>query len=383
MNGSTEADYRQRFTKAQFLMADAGVDALLLTTPSEFTYFAGFLTRFWESPARPWYLILPASGEPVAVIPAIGEVLMARSVVRDIRTWSSPDLIDDGVSLLADTLKQLRVARVGIPSGAETHMRVPLDDFAALKASLPKVRFGDDVGITRRLRMVKSVAEIEAIRTVCRIGERAFARVHEIAREGTPLDEVFRRFQMLCLEEGADWVPYLAGAAGQHGVADVISPANDRPLAKGDVLMLDTGLVKGGYFCDFDRNYSVGAPSDLVASAHAKSVEAAKAGLQASRPGVRACDVFHAMDAVCSVGSGTVSAGRMGHGLGLQLTEWPSLMAQDETVLEAGMVLTLEPVVETKNGFMIVHEENIVVTESGAEWLTKAIGPDMPRLETA
>ncbi|MEM1039085.1 MAG: Xaa-Pro peptidase family protein [Pseudomonadota bacterium] len=383
MNGFTEAEYRRRFTKAQDLMRAAGVDALLLTTPSEFTYFAGFLTRFWESPARPWYLILPASGEPVAVIPAIGEVLMERGFVRNIRTWSSPDLFDDGVSLLAATLRELGTERVGIPSGAETHLRVPLHDFAALKALLPSVAFDDDRGIVRQLRMVKSAAEIEAIRTACRIGERAFARVHEIAREGTPLEEVFRRFQMLCLEEGADWVPYLAGAAGPDGVADVISPATDTPLAKGDVLMLDTGLVKAGYFCDFDRNYSVGTPSDLVADAHAKSVDAARAGFQASRPGVRVCDVFHAMDAVCTGGSGTVSAGRMGHGLGLQLTEWPSLMAQDETVLEAGMVLTLEPVVDTQNGFMIVHEENIVVTETGAEWLTTPIGPDMPRLETA
>jgi Xaa-Pro aminopeptidase len=69
---------------------------------------------------------------------------------------------------------------------------------------------------------------------------------------------VFRRFQMLCLEEGADWVPYLAGAAGQGGYFDVISPATDAPLAPGDVLMLDTGAIRDGYFCDFDRNYSVG-----------------------------------------------------------------------------------------------------------------------------
>jgi len=381
MSGFSRAEYERRFENAQALMKEAGLDGLLLTTPAEFTYFAGFLTRFWESPARPWYLVLPASGAPVAVIPGIGEALMARGWVQDIRTWSSPDLVDDGISLLADTLVELGAKRLGLPSGNETHVRAPLSDFEALKARLPKAVFGDDAGIVRRLRMVKSAAEIAAIRAACHTGERAFARVGEIASEGTPLDMVFRRFQMLCLEEGADWVPYLAGAAGPDGVADVISPATTAPLAKGDVLMLDTGLVKAGYFCDFDRNFSVGAPSDLAANAHAGAVEAALAGFDATRPGVRACDVFEAMDAVCTGGAGGVSAGRMGHGLGLQLTEWPSLMAQDETILEAGMVLTLEPVVETRDGFMIVHEENILITETGAEWLTQPIGPEMPRLD--
>jgi len=381
------AEYRARFGRAQRLMQAAGLDALLLTTPTEFTYFAGFLTRFWESPARPWYLLLPAEGEPVAVIPGIGEALMSRGWVQDIRTWSSPDLFDDGVSLLADTISKLRLTKIGLPSGSETYMRTPLQDFDALKARLPDVQFGADSDIVRRLRMVKSKSEIEAIRAACRVAERAFDRVGGIAREGVPLEQVFRHFQILCLEEGADWVPYLAGAAGPDGVADVISPATDAPLQAGDVLMLDTGIVKDGYFCDFDRNYSVGTPSDLVAYAHGKAVEAALAGFDATRSGARACDVFHAMDVVCSTGGkdadAGVSAGRMGHGLGLQLTEWPSLMAQDETVLEAGMVLTLEPVVETQNGCMIVHEENIVVTETGAEWLTQPIGPTMPKLDAA
>jgi Xaa-Pro dipeptidase len=230
-------------------------------------------------------------------------------------------------------------------------------------------------------RMVKSDPEIEKIAASCAVASRAFARVPDIAAAGTPLAEVFRRFQMLCLEEGADWVPYLAGGAGQGGYADVISPASDTPLATGDVLMLDTGLVCDGYFCDFDRNYSVGPPSQDTKIAHAKLIEATQAAFDIARPGARASDLFFAMDHVVTGGEGGSDAGRLGHGLGMQLTEPPSLIATDDTVLEPGMVLTLEPGIDTVGGRIMVHEENIVIRDSGAQWLSLPSGPDMLELK--
>ena len=352
-------------------MAREGLAALLLTTEPEVRYFSGFLTRFWESPARPWFLIVPAASAPVAVIPAIGAALMGRSWIADIRTWRAPDLTDDGVSLLSDTLREIVPASggIGLPMGHETHLRMPLADFRRVEAAIAPLTLRDDAGIMRALRMVKSEAEIAKIAATCAIAGRAFARVPEIAREGIGLDVVFRRFQMLGLEEGADWVPYLAGAAAPGGYADVISPASAEPLAAGDVLMLDTGFVKDGYFCDFDRNFSIGPPSQPVRDGHVRLVEAVNAAMEIARPGCTAADLFHAMDRIVTGGQGGSDAGRFGHGLGMQLTEWPSLIPQDETVIEAGMVLTLEPGIELGAGRMLVHEENIVIRADGAEFL--------------
>ena len=76
------------------------------------------------------------------------------------------------------------------------------------------------------------------------------------------------------------------------------------------------------------------------------------------------------MDKVLTDGQGGGDAGRLGHGLGMQLTEWPSLIAADTTVLEPGMVLTLEPSIDVGEGRILVHEENIVVTEEGPQWLS-------------
>lgn len=373
--GFAVSEYESRLERAQAGMAQAGLGALLLTTEPEVRYFSGFLTRFWESPSRPWFLIIPAQGKPVAVIPSIGAALMAKTWIEDIRTWPAPMPEDDGVSLLAETLREIG-GPVGVPSGYETCLRMPLADFERVKAATA-LPFETDQGIVARLRAIKSAAEIEKITRTCGIAGRAFARMSEIAGEGVALSQVFRDFQRLLLEEGADWVPYIAGGAGPDGYADVISPASDAPLRRGDVMMLDTGAVRDGYFCDFDRNFAIGAASLPLQSAHQRLIEATGAAMQIARPGARACDLWHAMAAIAGAGE---DAGRLGHGLGMQLTEGMSLTAYDRTEVQAGMVLTLEPGIEVAPGRIMVHEENIVITEGPAVALSPFAGPDLPLL---
>ena len=381
MRGFEPSEFAARTKRAQELMDAAGLSALLLTTETDVRYFTGYLTRFWESPTRPWFLILPATGKPVAVIPSIGAALMGQTWIDDIRTWSAPDLQDDGVSLLAEALAELTVAdgKIGMPDGHETHARMPLADIERLRGLLGARRITGDHGIIRRLRMVKSAAEIAKIETACSIAGRAFARVPEVAGAGVPLEKVFRKFQMLCLDEGADWVPYLAGGAEQGGYSDVISPASPVPLQAGDVLMLDTGLVWDGYFCDFDRNWSIGPARPDVKSAYARLVEASDAAFEIARPGATVAELFHAMNTVLTKDAEGTDAGRLGHGLGMSLTEWPSLIPSDETALEPGMVLTLEPGIAV-GGKILVHEENIVITDGPPRFISPRIGPQMVEL---
>ncbi|MEK6217428.1 MAG: Xaa-Pro peptidase family protein, partial [Boseongicola sp.] len=368
--GFPVSEYQERLQRVQVMMNAANLGALFLTTEPEIRYFTGFLTRFWESPTRPWFLVVPSSGKPVAVIPAIGEHLMSQTWIADIRTWASPHYTDDGIGLLAETLTEFvgNDGKIGVPSGPETHIRMPHGDLARLNALLGENRLVPDADITRRLRMVKSSEEISRVRTACSIADRAFARVAEIAKTGEPLDQIFRRFQALCLDEGADWVGYLAGAAESQGYGDVISPATSKPLQGGDVLMLDTGVVWDGYFCDFDRNYSIGPASSAVADAHNRLIDATQAGFETCRPGQTASYLFHAMDELLTGGKSGAETGRLGHGLGMQLTEWPSLLPKDQTVLEPGMVLTLEPGIALEGGKIMVHEENILITAAGAEY---------------
>ncbi len=381
--GFPVSEYRARLDRAQAMMKAADLGALFLTTEPEIRYFTGYLTRFWESPTRPWYLVVPASGDPVAVIPAIGAHLMSQTWITDIRTWVSPNYAGDGVGLLADTLTELVGAdgNIGVPSGSETHLRMPRADWSRLTDLLARNHFVDDKDITRRLRIIKSQREVDKIRTACAVADRAFARVAEIAGTGEPFDRVFRRFQALCLDEGADWVGYLAGAADQAGYRDVISPATSKPLQPGDVLMLDTGVVWDGYFCDFDRNFSIRPPTKAVKDAHACLINATDAAFAVARPGTTAADLFHTMDAVLTGGKSGDEPGRLGHGLGMQLTEWPSILPHDQTVLERGMVLTLEPGIELHGSKLMVHEEDIVITDTGAEYLSTPAPHDIAVLD--
>ena len=370
-----------RLERAQRLMAGERLDALLLTTPAEVRYFSGFLTEFWQSPTRPWFLLVPAYGAPVVVIPEIGVPLMARTWIRDIRSWPAPRPADEGVGLLADLLAETGGRRIGVPMGHGTTLRMPLADFGRLKDALPAAACVDATPVVRALRMVKSEAEIAKIAFACRAASDAFAGIGRIALPGRPLAEVFRRFRMALIGAGADDVPYLAGAAAPGGYADVISPPDERPLAQGDVLMLDTGATHDGYFCDFDRNFSLGPPDAATARAHATLWRATEAGLAAARPGATAAEVFRAMRRVIAdAGHDCGNVGRLGHGLGMQLTEWPSLMGGDDTVLAPGMVLTLEPGLEIAPGRGLVHEEDIVIRDGPPELLTVRTPPELPVL---
>jgi Xaa-Pro aminopeptidase len=256
-------------------------------------------------------------------------------------------------------------------------MRMPLSDFYALQAALPAMRFADDANILQRLRMIKSEAEIDKIRTSCAIAGRAFARVPEIAGAGVPLETVFRKFQMLCLEEGADWVGYLAGGMGALGYDDVISPAASTPLKQGDVLMLDTGVVREGYYSDFDRNYTVGPANSIQKDAYQRLLEATELGKLAAKEGNLASDVFHAMLPPLGGKEAAETAGRIGHGLGMNLTEWPSFTAGDDTPLLNGMVITIEPGIPLQGGpGIMVHEDVFVIREGGVEQLSPS-APEM------
>ena len=310
------------------------------------------------------------SGNPIAVIPSIGEALMASTWIDDIRTWSAPRPEDDGVSLLIDTLREVG-GPVAVPMGYESHVRMPLADFERVQSGADIV---PDQGVMAGLRAIKSPAEIARIGQTCALAGRAFDRMGEIARPGVALSDVFRGFQRLLLEEGADWVPYLAGGMGPLGYRDVISPAPDTPLQTGDVVMLDTGAIRAGYFCDFDRNFAIERPDKRVTDAHQKLIEATAAGFEEARPGAAARDLWRVMSDIVGPGDG---AGRMGHGLGMQLTEGLSLTPDDETPLEAGMVITLEPYIATADGQLMVHEENIAITDDGATALTRFSAPEI------
>ena len=378
--GFNTTEYQTRTRNAQALMAKQDLAGILLMSEPDVRYFTGFHTLFWQSPTRPWFLFIPTEGKPVAVIPEIGAALMRQNWLDDVRTWSAPAPSDDGISLLTDLLSPLSAsgARLGVMKGHETHLRMPLGDWERLTASLPNLQIVDATDLVQGLRMVKSSAEIEKLQYICAIGSSAFSRVPEFASAGMPLEEVFREFRRTAIDLGADDAPYVVGGADHGGYADVISPPTRRPLQAGDILMIDTGCSWDGYFCDFDRNWAISHADSTAKRAYDVLWRATEAGIEAARPGNTCRDLHSAMSAVIAEldGSGG-DIGRLGHGLGMQLTEQPSHAAFDNTILKENMVLTIEPSLSYGDGLMMVHEENIVVGANGSTLLTSRAPVDL------
>lgn len=376
-------EFKRRCDAIQQNLIRDNIDVLWLSTEADIRYVTGFLTQFWQSPTRPWYVLIPQTGKPVAVIPAIGEQCMRRTWVEDIRTWSSPDPVDDGVSLLTDAIVEFggSDAKVGVPMSSETYVRSPINDIEKIKSQLNRASWIDATDCIRSVRHIKSELEIEKLRYVCASTSLAFSRVPDFFRIGMSEADVFRAFRIACLEAGADEAAYVVGAATQCGYEDIISPPSDHIVSDGDILILDTGCTYDGYFADFDRNFAVRSVDDDTASAHHRVWDATQAGLELIKPGVTCAELCSAMQTIMqpdNASAGSAEVGRLGHGLGIQLTETPSIAPFDQTPMQVGMAMTLEPGYTYKNGKMMVHEENLVVTETGYELLSTRASRDIP-----
>ncbi|MDA3918020.1 MAG: Xaa-Pro peptidase family protein [Deltaproteobacteria bacterium] len=382
--GFEKSEFEKRTLKAQKMMAEQKLDAVFLTTEPNVRYFSGFFTQFWESPTRPWFLIVPATGKPIAVIPEIGASGMAATWIDDIHTWTSPTPSDDGISIVAEILKNLsrKYGRIGATLGVESHLRMPFNNFIELSSRLTHIEFIDIATEIHCLRSVKSEAEIEKIRQACKTANIGFANIPNHARTGQTEQDICKQMRIDMLEAGADIIKYLISGSGLNGYNSIIMGPTDRRLNNGDVLIIDVGAVYDGYFSDFDRNFAFGRPSDTTLKAYKSVYEATDAGFKTARPGATTTDIYTAMWSVMeAAGALGNDVGRLGHGLGMQLTEWPSITPFDNTQLVPGMVITLEPGMMYAPGKFMVHEENIVITEAGAEYLSVRCSPELVIIE--
>ena len=374
-------EYAQRVKKVQKILLDKGLEAMLISSEADIRYFTGFMTQFWQSPTRPWFIIVLPEGSPIAVIPSIGVPLMESCYVGKIHSWSSPQKNDDGISLLLKVLRQAlggKRANIGLLMGRETSFRAPLNDILKLIAPETKLKIFDITQEIQHIRMIKSKSEIEKLKFVCGLVSEVFENLPNWTLDGISLLELFRTFKINALSSGVDDVSYLVGAAGKGGYFDIIAPPTANKLKKGDIFMLDTGCVWDGYFSDFDRNFALGYATDEAIEAHEKLIDATVAAVRSIRPGVtRSKDLFHTMSQVLYPNIDTSDlkvddVGRLGHGLGIQLTEPPSHTSWDETTIMPGMALTIEPsIVYGNQHHLMVAEENIFVTEKGFEYLSK------------
>ena len=378
--GFADEEFENRTLRAQEIMHKYELDGILLTTSQNIRYFTGYDSQFWESPTRPWFVIVPLSGKPIAIVPEIGESEFKKTWLDEIKTWPSPRPEDEGVSLLKSNLENVKktFGQIGLELGSEMALRMPISDFLKLK-EVVGTNLVDGSNAIWDMRMIKTNEELKKIKFVCSIASDAYNALPSALSIGNTEREAVHKLKIDILNRGADSVPFMPGISGQGGVSQIVCGPTDRILDDGDILFIDTGSTFDGYFCDFDRNYAFGRVASDVEKVYQILWQATEIGIKKAIPGATTNDIFNAMNKVIQDG-GTIgnNVGRLGHGLGLQLTEPPSHRLGEKTVIKENMVLTIEPAMEYAPGKMIVHEENIIIQQDGAELITKRAPKEIP-----
>ncbi len=368
-----QQEYEARFEALRARLDERNLDGLLLTWDTNVRYYTGFRQVGANGMlTRPSIAMLPREGKPVLFAHAFLTGDATPSVwFDDVRPYIRLD--GPPVADVATEIRARGLRRVGAELGLEQRIGMPWADYTTLRDELPDVEWVDAAEIIWQQRTRKSVAELEYLRQAGNATARAYEVVFPQVEAGMTEREVARRFQQAMLEAGADNPGFILMTSGEGNYGRISGLPTDRRLQKGDMLWVDMGAQVNDYWADFSRAGVVGGPTDqqkrmqdTVAAVTAKGVERAAPGVPVGAI-VQACN-----DEIKRRGHDmTFVAGRIGHGLGLNLTEHPHVATYDSTVLEPGMAITVEPgIVEAYGTFHI--EENLIITEGGSEVISTA-----------
>jgi Xaa-Pro dipeptidase len=359
----------RRIDKAQALMREKGIDALWLDVSSSLTYFTGLKMRRTE---RCHGAILPAKGEIVYLSPAfeVEKLLTMTSFGDKVAAWEEHE---DPTALIVDTVRAGGVTAGTIAVDEAT----PFFTFDGLRKAGNSFSFVNGSDVTAACRMIKSDHEIALMQTAKDITLEAHKAAARILREGITTTEVQAFIAAAHRKLGSE------GEVGFNGV--LFGEATAYPhgvpyaqvLKEGDMVLIDTGAPVDGYLSDITRSYVFGEPTKRQRDVWNLEKEAQAAGFAAAKPGNRCEDIDIAARGVINgagFGPGYATPGlphRTGHGIGLDVHEWPYLVKGDRTVLKPGMTFSNEPTICIYGEFGIRLEDHMVITETGARWFTE------------
>ena len=348
-----DAGYGARLERAYRVMAEHGVDALLLGVGRDMPYLLGY-----EAPQseRLTMAVITPDAPPLLVVPMLEAPRVdTRDGLLTTYAWSETE---DPVAIVASRLGE--VGRVAI--GSQTWSTFLLD--LQRRVGAP---FVDAAPTMRRLRMVKDATELALLRAAGAAVDRVTARLPEMRFSGKTERELARDIAAMTVEEGHQLATFTIVAAGPNAASPHHEPG-DRVIERGDTIVVDFGGRWHGYGSDTTRTFVVGEPSDEVATAHAVLHDAQRRGVEAVRPGVTASSIDLVTRTVIEDGGyGDRFIHRTGHGIGLDGHEHPYLVEGDDTELEPGMTFSVEPGIYTPGRWGMRIEDIVAVTADGVE----------------
>lgn len=346
---------KERIEKLRERFAGAGVEALYITNPENRFYLSGFTGtagslllglnnsylftdfRYTGQAARecPDYQVIETSGE-------------SSEVLREYLTG-------EGISLL------------GLEGDYLTY-----NQFQTLKEKLGGVELKTVDGLVEELRARKDKDETAFIEEAVRLADEAFKEVLPLIRPGVPEREVALQLEYFMRRLGAEGAAFKTIVASGYRSALPHGVASSRIMAPGDFVTLDFGAVYNGYHSDITRTVVLGRPEKKQEEIYQLVLEAQMSAIESLRAGIKASDVDGAARRIIEqAGYGKQFGHGTGHGVGLSIHEKPRLSAKDQSLLEEGMVVTIEPGIYLPGWGGVRIEDTVLVLNGGCRVLTR------------
>ena len=336
----------------------AAFDGALIVSPENRFYFTGF-------PSSDGFLLV---GKTRAVLITDGRYIEA---AQNTVTNCEVVLMNTAATQIFEIFAEMQVSRVAVEAS-----RMTLSQYNRYAAALEPMALSADSTLDNMicaLRAVKQPFEVEKIKAAQKIAEDAFSYICTFIKPGKTEREVALALDYYMLSHGAEALSFetivVSGAKTSmpHGV-----PGKNR-IQNGDFVTMDFGAVVGGYHSDMTRTVAVGSVTQKQKEVYETVLRAQNAVMDALRSGLScaAADKV-ARDVIGKAGYGAYFTHSTGHGVGVEIHEYPSLAPHGKSVLTVGNVVTDEPGIYLPGEFGVRIEDMALITENGRENLTTA-----------
>lgn len=380
-NATIAADIQERRNRFEHEMESRGLDAVVVASEGNAVYFTAYETTFWVNKSKPFLVVLVPGRRPLVVCHR-GErpSVELDAIDVDVLSYDGPspirreERVDFDFHLLAmeklsSVLVEVGGNRIGMELGWHFIPQISQDAIDHLRRLVSPRELVDASPALWAVRSVKTDWEIDHMRSAAQMLGVAHELFAERAHVGMSERELSRLLASCGIEVGGERVTYTGVVAGTDRVP--LGGPTDRVWKSGQLVGTDLTFTVRNYWADFCRIYAGGEKTAAQERAYADLAQTLVVARSRIHPGATVGEVAQAMLADGAAYS------RVGHGLGLDMPEPPSLVAEDETALEAGMILCLEPNREFEGVGWLTVEEMIVVTDDGYELLGPAFPPEL------